>query len=105
MTTCNLLIRCQPRLALPTLLLAACASPIPAPIAPPPTVIAPAAEILPGEGLGFEPVPAGTPEPDPKLYLHVAPRDATTREHVDRPLTVHLEGPLWRQHRRPLSCI
>ena len=73
------------------LVLAGCASCAPAPI-PPPTVIAPAAEILPGEGLGFEPAPAGTPPPNPKLYLHVAPRDETTREPVDEPVTVLLGG-------------
>jgi hypothetical protein len=67
------------------------ATPTPQGAAPPrgstPRLMAPEAEILPGEGLGFAPASVGTPEADPKLLLHVAPRDESTRQRVTVPIT------------------
>ena len=53
---------------------------------------APRAVLEPGEALGFEPEPVGTPEPDPKLLLHIAPVDEETGEPVTMPVTVLLGG-------------
>ena len=52
----------------------------------------PDAVLQPGEGLGFEPDPVGTPEENPKLWLHVAPIDESTGELVTVPVTVLLDG-------------
>ena len=58
----------------------------------PPRLVAPEVELLPGEGMRFEPPPVGTPEVDPKLLLRIAPRDAVTRQRVTVPVTVLLGG-------------
>ena len=42
--------------------------------------------------MGFEPEAVGTPEPHPKLLIHVAPVDEETGEPVDVPITVMLDG-------------
>ena len=57
-----------------------------------PPLIVPDAELQPGESLGFQPAPVGTPEPNPRLLLHIAPRDESTRKPVTAPVTVVLGG-------------
>ena len=58
----------------------------------PPRLVAPEVELLPGDGMRFEPSPVGTPEVDPRLLLRIAPRDAVTRQRVTVPVTVLLGG-------------
>ena len=57
-----------------------------------PRLIAPDAVLQPGEGLRFRPIPVGTPEPNPKLIVHIAPRDRNTGKPVAVPVTVLLGG-------------
>ena len=57
-----------------------------------PPLIVPDAELQPGESLGFRPAPVGTPEPNPKLIVHIAPRDQNTRKPVTAPMTEVLGG-------------
>ena len=55
-------------------------------------LILPDAVLQPGQGLRFRPTPVGTPEPNPKLIVHIAPRDRNTRKPVAVPVTVLLGG-------------
>jgi len=57
-----------------------------------PPLIFPDVELQPGEGLGFQPAPVGTPEANPKLLLHIAPKDQSTGRPVTKPVTVLLGG-------------
>jgi len=52
----------------------------------------PGVRLRPGELLHFEPPPVGTPEANPVLYLHIAPRDEVTRQPITQPVTVLLDG-------------
>ena len=71
--------------------LVSCGSPV---MAPPSENVAPLkppdAVLQPGEVLGFEPEPVGTPEENPKLLLHIAPVDESTGKPVTVPITVLL---------------
>ena len=59
-------------------------TPATAPLKPPDAVL------QPGEVLGFEPEPVGTPEENPRLLLHIAPVDESTGKPVTVPITVLL---------------
>ena len=72
------------------LLLVSCGSPTAAPSDVAPRLVAPDAVLQPGEMLGFEPEPVGTPEENPRLLLHVAPVDESTGKPVTVPITVLL---------------
>jgi len=63
------------------------AAPMPQQVAP---LKPPDAVLQPGEVLGFEPEPVGTPEENPKLLLHIAPVDESTGKPVTVPITVLL---------------
>ena len=74
------------------LLLVSCASPaVPTPQQVVP-LKPPDAVLQPGEVLGFEPEPVGTPEENPRLLLHIAPVNESTGEPVTVPVTLLLDG-------------
>jgi len=74
-------------------LLASCAADTVAPTPQPPAQMnAPRGVLEPGEALGFEPEAVGTPEDNPKLFIHVAPIDEETGKPVTVPVKVPLDG-------------
>ncbi|MBC8254282.1 MAG: hypothetical protein H8E35_09635 [Ardenticatenia bacterium] len=70
--------------------LVSCGSPVMAPTPDVAPLKPPDAVLQPGEVLGFEPEPVGTPEENPRLLLHIAPVDESTGKPVTVPITVLL---------------